>query len=43
MAARAELDAQVRLGVPEAAAWRAVAQRYAAGLRAFYGAGLQRR
>jgi cytosine/adenosine deaminase-related metal-dependent hydrolase len=42
-AARAELDAQVRLGVPEAAAWRAVAQRYAAGLRAFYGAGLQRR
>ena len=41
-AAQAELDAQVRVGMPEAAAWRAVAQRYAAGLRAFYGAGLLR-
>jgi cytosine/adenosine deaminase-related metal-dependent hydrolase len=41
-AARAELDAQVRAGAPDAAAWRVVARRYAEGLRAFYGAGLQR-
>jgi cytosine/adenosine deaminase-related metal-dependent hydrolase len=41
-AARAELDAQVRVGAAEARAWREVARRYAAGLRAFYAASLQR-
>jgi cytosine/adenosine deaminase-related metal-dependent hydrolase len=42
-AARAELDAQVRANADGARAWRQVATRYAAGLRAFYEAGLHRR
>ncbi|MGX9965520.1 amidohydrolase family protein [Roseomonas sp. F4] len=41
-AAQAELDAQARAGSAEAAGWRAVSQRYAEGLRAFYAVGLQR-
>lgn len=41
-AATAELDAQVRAGAEGARAWRQVATRYAAGLRAFYAAGLHR-
>jgi cytosine/adenosine deaminase-related metal-dependent hydrolase len=41
-AARAELDAQVRVNAPDARAWREVARRYAESLRAFYTAGLHR-
>jgi cytosine/adenosine deaminase-related metal-dependent hydrolase len=41
-AATAELDAQVRANAEGARAWRQVATRYAAGLRAFYAAGLHR-